>query len=155
MKTFAVETSYLQPVLLLRVRSRITQLEDEVTGCFSGIIDWGYQMVEPEGALLFTYCACSLARWTLWFIPVILPLRLCDNDDLSIDHLHARSKKFVTYDVTSGGAFQATERTEKIGVKRIPIVGHSRASELYCIAPMCVYSGKVYALLSAMAFKAR
>ena len=41
-----------------------------------------------------------------------------------MDHLHARAKEFVTYDVISAGAFQATERTEKIGKKHIPIVGH-------------------------------
>ena len=37
-------------------------------------------------------------------------------------HLHARAKEFFTYDVISGGAFQATERTEKIGNKHIPII---------------------------------
>ena len=60
-----------------------------------------------------------------------------------IDHLHAMAKEFVTYGDISGGAFQATERTEKIGKKHIPIIGNLRASKMYRISPICVYSEKV------------
>ena len=69
-----------------------------------------------------------------------MQLQVLPGSVYAIDHLHARAKEFVNYDIISGGSFQAIEHIENIRKKCITFVRHTRVSIPCHIAATYEYS---------------